>query len=241
MSSLYYHNKSDIVLTSGSRYISALEERIAFLEARIPEYAKDHFEAGPKDTPSPVAEVPSAPRRRPSRRQSTDPSDDEDSPLVDGVAYLSLCASGATDTTPEPFYLGPSSGATIARMIQSSIFGTSKLSLPDSMSPGQRDVLRPSQPIDLTGPAVLSVEGSTCEFPPLAQAQVLFEVFFNRLHTRWPILDRKEYQQLFDQQYDQGTLSVQQRSIFHLIYAISSRFLQLTKKRHHVDPQVSPV
>jgi hypothetical protein len=53
-------------------------------------------------------------------------------------------------------------------------------------------------------------------------------------------LDRKEYQQLFAQQYNQGALSIQQRSIFHLIYAISARFLQLMKKPHHVDPQVSP-
>lgn len=221
-----------------SLYISALEERIAFLEARIPEYAKDHFEAGSNQTPSPAAGVPSAPRRKHSRRLFADPSDDEDSPLVDGVAYLSLCASGVTDTAPEPFYLGSSSGATIARMIQSSIFRSSKLALPDSISPGDRDVLRPSSPIDPTRPSVLLADGSTCEFPPPAEAQVLFEVFFNRLHTRWPILDRKEYQQLFDQQYEHGALSVQQRSIFHLIYSISSRFLQLTKKRHLADPQV---
>jgi hypothetical protein len=215
-----------------------LEERIAFLEARIPEYAKDHFEAGSKQAPSPAAESPSAPRRRPSRRQFADPSDDEDSPLVDGVAYLSLCASGVTDTVPEPFYLGPSSGATIARMIQSSIFRTSKTALLDSISPGNRDVLRPSSPIDLTRTSAQLADGSTCEFPPLAEAQILFEVFLNRIHTRWPILDRKEYQQLFDQQYNQGALSIHQRSIFHMIYAISSRFLQLTKKRHYVDPQI---
>lgn len=205
----------------------------------MPEEGQDHFETTLNSTPSPAAEAFRPPRRRPSRHQSTDLSEDEDTALVDGVAYLSLCASGTTDTDPEPFYLGSSSGATIARMIQSSIFRSSKLSLPGNTSPGhQQDVLRPSQTtIDLTGSPVWLLDTSPSEFPPRAQAQVLFAVFFDRLHTRWPILDRKQYQQNFEQQYNQGALPLLQRSILHLIYAISSRFLQLMKKTHHVDPQ----
>jgi hypothetical protein len=207
----------------------------------MPEEGQDHFETTLNSTPSPTADAFRPPRRRPSRHQSTDLSEDEDTALVDGVAYLSLCASGTTDTDPEPFYLGSSSGATIARMVQSSIFRSSKLSLPGNTSPGhQQDVLRPSQTmVDLTGsPVPLPlIETTPSEFPPRAQAQVLFAVFFDRLHTRWPILDRKQYQQIFEQQYNQGALPLLQRSILHLIYAISSRFLQLIKKPHHVDPQ----
>ncbi|KAB5558605.1 fungal-specific transcription factor domain-containing protein [Coniochaeta sp. 2T2.1] len=202
----------------------------------MPEYGQDHFENGPATTPSPTAhEVPLPTKRRPARRQSTDISEDDDTSLVDGVAYLSLCASGTTDTAPEPFYLGSSSGATIARMIQSSIFRSSKLSLPSPSSPGTQDVLRPTLTPVPRSPVF--EEGPRCEFPPRAQAQALFGVFFDRLHTRWPILDRKLYYHLFEQQYDQGALPLIQRSILHLVYAISSRFLQLTKKNHHVDPQ----
>ncbi|OIW33470.1 hypothetical protein CONLIGDRAFT_677254 [Coniochaeta ligniaria NRRL 30616] len=220
-----------------SLYISALEERIAFLEARMPEYGQDHFETGPATSPSPTtaAETPLPTKRRPARRQSTDLSEDDDTSLVDGVAYLSLCASGTTDTAPEPFYLGSSSGATIARMIQSSIFRASKMSLPNPSSPGTQDVLRPTL-TPIRGSPVFEA-GPRCEFPPRAQATALFAVFFDRLHTRWPILDRKLYYHLFEQQYNQGALPLLQRSILHLIYAISSRFLQLTKKNHHVDPQ----
>lgn len=156
---------------------------------------------------------------------------------MDGVAYLSLCASGTTDTAPEPFYLGSSSGATIARMIHSSIYGSPRLSLPSRASAGTQHVLRPTVP-PIPRASVFG-EGATCKFPPRAQAQALFGVFFDKLHTRWPILDRKLYYDLFEQQYSQGSaVSLPQRSILHLIYAISSRFLQLMKKDCHVDPQV---
>jgi hypothetical protein len=75
------------------------------------------------------------------------------------------------------------------------------------------------------------------EFPPPAQAQRLFSVFFNRLHTRWPILDRKLYEQIYEHQYEQGTLPIIERSGLHLIYAISARFMQLTKQSSDVDPE----
>jgi hypothetical protein len=77
------------------------------------------------------------------------------------------------------------------------------------------------------------------EFPPPTQAQRLFSVFFNRLHTRWPILDRKVYEEVFKIQYQQGALSTIERSDLHLIYAISARFLQLTKQAADVDSEVS--
>jgi len=120
-------------------------------------------------------------------------------------------------------------------MIQSSIFRTSKLSLSGPSSSGTQDVLRPTSTPVPQSPVY--EETPRCEFPPRAQAQALFGVFFDRLHTRWPILDRKLYYSLFEQQYNQGALPLLQRSILHLIYAISSRFLQLMKKNHHVDPQ----
>lgn len=74
------------------------------------------------------------------------------------------------------------------------------------------------------------------EFPPPAQAQALFDVFFDRLHTRWPILDRRLFAALLEQQSNQGALSIVQRSLLHLIYAITARFLQLMKKSCNVDP-----
>ncbi|KXH45545.1 fungal specific transcription factor domain-containing protein [Colletotrichum salicis] len=215
-----------------SRYISALEERIAFLEARLPDFAEDHFAV------TSSAATPPEPKTRGTRRDSRDsPSDDEPSSLVDGVAYLSLCASGTIDTAPEPFYLGSSSGATIARMIQSSIFHSSG-------NKAGVDAMATSRTVPLTSmhsrgnPSVsFSPEKLQSEFPFLEQAKMLFDVFFDRLHTRWPILDRKLYTKLFKKQYDQGALMIQHRSIMHLVYAISARFLQLMKKPCDVDPQ----
>lgn len=74
-------------------------------------------------------------------------------------------------------------------------------------------------------------------FPFPDEARHLFDVFFDRMHTRWPILDRKKYTKLFEVQYQQGALSITQRSITHLIYAIAARFEQLTRKPSQVDSE----
>lgn len=201
----------------------------------MPDYAEDHFST------SSAAKTPAPEAGEAARRESRESySEDEPSSLVDGVAYLSLCASGTTDTAPEPFYLGSSSGATIARMIQSSIFhGAGGRALSEAMAATQPGVLSPPPPPPRKTASVSShPDEMISEFPYFAEAKMLFDVFFDRLHTRWPILDRKLYTTLFEQQYDHGSLSIQQRSIMHLVYAISARFLQLMKKPCDVDPQV---
>ncbi|KAF2113161.1 fungal-specific transcription factor domain-containing protein [Lophiotrema nucula] len=213
-------------------YINALEERIAFLEAQLPEYGQDHFSSvQPEKGTRPIHH-----RRQLSTSAATvtdDGADDEDSTLVDGVAYLSLCASGTTDASPEPFYMGSSSGATIARMIQSSIFRPRKTSR-DSKP---LSTLRTGSTSSATSPTSPTYDTTAFEFPPPVQALKLFTVFFNRLHTRWPILDRKLYEQVYEHQYEQGALPIIERSSLHMIYAISARFLQLTKQGIDVDPE----
>jgi hypothetical protein len=217
-----------------------LEERIAFLEARMPQYAEDHFRSTGASTEASTEQKPET-QTNGTRLLSLEESysEDDGSSLVDGVAYLSLCASGTTETTPEPFYVGSSSGATIARMIQSCIFQTARRRASHAVAPPMSppSLLRPESSARTTPTPTL--EDHLSEYPPIDQARLLFNVFFDRLHTRWPILDRKSYTQLFELQYTQGALSIQQRSIFHLIYAISARFLQLMKKPCDVDPEVS--
>lgn len=75
------------------------------------------------------------------------------------------------------------------------------------------------------------------EYPSASLAKTLFAVFFERLHVRWPILDRRLFNLAFEKQWDQEALPVVQRSILHLIYAISARFLQLMKRKCDVDPE----
>jgi hypothetical protein len=67
---------------------------------------------------------------------------------------------------------------------------------------------------------------------------MLFDVFFERIHTRWPLLDRVVYTQVFENQYIEGALTIVERSILHLIYAITARFLSLTRKPCGVDYEV---
>jgi hypothetical protein len=76
------------------------------------------------------------------------------------------------------------------------------------------------------------------DFPDQEQAKMLFDVFFERIHTRWPLLDRVVWTKLFDKQWTQGALSIIERSFFHMIYAITGRFLSLTRKPCGVDSEV---
>lgn len=162
---------------------------------------------------------------------------DDRTSLVDGVAYLSLCASGTTDATSEPYYVGSSSGATIARVIQSSIFrGAGNRANNDAAADTERQQTETARPP--TPPASTQSDTTLLGFPDLGQARMLFDTFFERIHTRWPLLDRVIYEDLFMKQYLPGALTVVERSIFHLIYAITARFLSLTRKLHSVDSEV---
>lgn len=164
---------------------------------------------------------------------------DDRTSLVDGVAYLSLCASGTTDATSEPYYVGSSSGATIARVIQSSIFrGAGNRGNNEAAADAERQQTGTSKPP--TPPASTQSDSSSFGFPEPDQARMLFDTFFERIHTRWPLLDRVVYEDLFTKQYVAGALTVVERSIFHLIYAITARFLSLTRKLHSVDSEVRP-
>ena len=150
---------------------------------------------------------------------------------------LSLCASGTTDATSEPYYVGSSSGATIARVIQSSIVrgAGNRASHEAAADAGRHQAETAKHPMPLSS---TQSEAVTFGFPELDQARQLFDTFFERIHTRWPLLDRVVYEDLFIKQYQTGALTVVECSIFHLIYAITSRFLSLTRKLHSVDPEV---
>jgi hypothetical protein len=237
---------------SSPRYISALEERIAFLEARMPDHAEDHFANNNSDNSAAVSDTidessmgTQARRRESSNRSarnsmSDDTEVDDRSSLVDGVAYLSLCASGTTDATSEPYYVGSSSGATIARVIQQSIFkGTGNRQINEAaIASNQRCAETTTSPP--TPPLSTSAHSESLQLglPDLEQARMLFDMFFERIHTRWPLLDRVVYEDLFAKQHIPGALTVVERSIFHLIYAITARFMSLTRKLHSVDSEV---
>lgn len=230
------------------RYISTLEERVAFLEACLPDHADDHLENTIKNLPrsslsEPVSTSFSREAHRGSYRRlqagsrSEDVDHEEGESLVDGVAYLSLCASGTTDTTPEPYYVGSSSGATIARVIQSSVYRGSGRKSTVPATADQSDEAVEAAPS--MKPGFSTTDGSIPALPNEEQARMLFDFFFERIHPRWPLLDRAIYEEIFENQYIPGKLSVTESSILHLIYAITARFLAVTKKPCDVDDEVS--
>jgi hypothetical protein len=233
------------------RYINALEERIAFLEARLPDHAEDHYDIGSEGLQNPSSMANEEPFHVPQPQTnhlrcdsqaesvSEDLESDDRTSLVDGVAYLSLCASGTTDTTSEPYYVGSSSGATIARIIQSCIFRSSgkKAANQSETNTNQASGVSRQPP----PPPSAHTDEPVADFPDQEQARMLFDVFFERIHTRWPLLDRVVYTKLFEKQHVRGALAIIERSILHLIYAITARFLSLTRKPCGVDSEVSPV
>lgn len=236
-------------ILTGNRYINALEERIALLESRLPDYAQDHFNTTSENFQQDHIETAetsdSSPHvRRASCRESLTGSiseelnGDDGNSLVDGVAYLSLCASGTTDTDHEPYYVGSSSGATIARVIQSSIYrGSGRRS--SDLATANRRTQNPSTMKPSAHFADPVVSTSIDALPTPVQARALFDFFFERIHPRWPLLDRAVYEIMFQKQYSPDSLSVAERSIIHLIYAITARFLAVTKKPCGVNDEVS--
>lgn len=226
-----------------------MEERIAFLEARLPDHAQDHFNNTSRNSQQDYHEAsepfdftPQA--QRDSCRESLAGSLSEDldlddgNSLVNGVAYLSLCASGTTDTDHEPYYVGSSSGATIARVIQSSIYrGLGRR--PSDHAAKARDHQVPPTPTPSAQPGKPTANAMVDALPTQAQARALFDFFFERIHPRWPLLDRAVYERMFERQYLPDKLSIAERSILHLIYAITARFLAVTKKACGVDDEVS--
>lgn len=163
--------------------------------------------------------------------------DDEHTSLVDGVAYLSLCASGTTNANQEPFYVGSSSGATIARVLQSSIYRRPARRA-SNWSEAKSNCEVPHTPDGSDVQSTADLEVSIAPLPTPTQARMLFDFFFETIHPRWPLLDRVRYEIVFEKQYIPGTLSTTERSILHLIYAITARFLAVTRKPCGIDDEV---
>lgn len=69
---------------------------------------------------------------------------------------------------------------------------------------------------------------------------MLFDFFFETIHPRWPLLDRVRYETVFEKQNTPEVLSTTEWSILHLIYAITARFLAVTRKPCGVDDDVRP-
>jgi hypothetical protein len=90
-----------------------------------------------------------------------------------------------------------------------------------------------------TQPISSEIDESISAPPSYSDARMLFDFFFERIHPRWPLLDRAIYEDIFEEQYLPGVMSITQRSILQLIYAITARFLAVTKKPCGVDDDVS--
>ena len=234
-------------------YIGVLEERIALLEARLPDHAEDHFDHfNEREHQSTHNQLPvntaslnthhglqhEPDTRSPTKHVDVDvDDDDEQNSLVDGVAYLSLCASGTTNANQEPFYVGSSSGATIARVLQSSIYKRPlRRASTWSASNDVGTVSTPPDTSDYQSPADLGA--TAVPFPGRAQSRMLFDFFFETIHPRWPLLDRVRYETVFEKQNTPGALSVTEYSILHLIYTITARFLAVTRKPCGIDDEV---
>jgi hypothetical protein len=122
-------------------------------------------------------------------------------------------------------------------MIQSSIYHRSDLRSTNCDATSRAHKASPSTD-KAAQPAICDLSAPSAALPSYSDAHMLFDFFFERIHPRWPLLDRAVYEDIFDEQYLPGTLSIAQRSILHLIYAITARFLAVTKKPCGIDDEV---
>ncbi|KAK8027234.1 hypothetical protein PG991_004290 [Apiospora marii] len=212
-------------------YIKALEQRVAELESALASLG--HMGAGTDHLrgtvgaaiPSPHLQTPGRhvlqPPPPPPQQQHMQPdSDDDENDILIAVRDLSLSASG--------HYVGASSNITIGRVLNSVVQSqrTSIANQHDSHSIGDEDDPAPksvysAQLSDFVGVPMLS--------PNVAHR--LLEGWFRHIATRYPVLHTARVLELHA---NRDNISDEyEKSILHLVYAVSGRWLESAGEMGH--------
>ena len=201
----YSRLRSKVGYADTNRYISQLESNVATLElllaAHAPDIARDHLHGT---------------GRSPEEAKVHDDADDD---LAKGVGMLSLSAAA------EPYFIGSTSGFTLARMVHAI--------LSNSFSATARNCID----TEVRGNSPLSSDWNDIEsaekvgLPPPQVADQLVSMFFNRIHTAYPILDKVAFFQSYSRRYDLNPNTPSDRMrLFsqHIVYAISARYFEIS-------------
>ncbi|KAJ9235380.1 transcriptional regulator family: Fungal Specific TF [Paecilomyces variotii] len=229
---------------SSPGYTRALEERIAYLEGRLSE-----FESRPRDEPSVSfrqSQTPISPQATTRRTTSN--------PLGEIVGFLTVGSS-----LDAPAYVGSSSGLSLAvnlgEMVQATVWNNV---LPPSSDPsrkasgGPKDVNGAAISSEKGGPSVINrparmedLTANAAEPPNEEMGARILKAYINRLHPRYPFLDRKELWALHEKRFSLSGIPHERLSkaekfgLFklYLVYSIGATMMQLSEKYNYTAPE----
>lgn len=203
-------------------YIKALEQRVAELEAYIasighPRMGSDHQASLGQSTQHTTAPTGQS-NQTPEQAQQED--DDDANDILLAVRDLSLSASG--------HYIGASSNITIGRVL-SSVVHSQRTSIPTAHEE------QPGQGEDDPAPkSIYSTNAGDMIGVPFLSPQVagrLLHGWFRHIATRYPVLHSAEVVRLH---HNRDNLTDEyERTILHLIYAVSGRWLESAGEMGH--------
>ncbi|KAL1882370.1 hypothetical protein Plec18167_002786 [Paecilomyces lecythidis] len=227
-------------------YTRALEERIAYLEGRL-----SSVESRAADEPENRIADPSVSFRSsqaPISPQAT--SRTTSNPLGEIVGFLTLGSS-----LDAPTYVGSSSGLSLAvnlgEMVQATVWDKVLLQPsdpPKNTSGGRKGANggEESGP-NVTGRPIRMEEliANAAEPPNEEMGKRILEAYINRLHPRYPFLDRNELWVLHEKRFSlkgipHERLSKTERfGLFklYLVYSIGATMMQLSEKYNYTAPE----
>ncbi|RYP51832.1 hypothetical protein DL768_002908 [Monosporascus sp. mg162] len=206
-------------------YIKVLEQRVAELESYLaslghPITGNDHLRLlsqGAQTRPSSQQDVTSVQRSQ-SSLQTQQPSDDDTNDILIAVRDLSLSASG--------HYVGGSSNITIGRVLNS-VVNSERASHPIVKDEQLQEQSDPA-PKSIYSTNVGEMIGVHLLTPSVAEK--LLHGWFRHIHTRYPILHSARLVSLHN---NRGNLNEYDKTILHIVYAISGRWLESAGEMGH--------
>lgn len=146
--------------------------------------------------------------------------------ISDAVGFIAL----GDKVGREPTYVGESSGFSLAsdlgQIVQATVW-TKALS----------STISDQQPKPLS---VEDLKKSSASPPSSEMGLRILNAYFQKIHLRYPILDRSEVFELHAQRYQQANSNTQERFgtfKLYMVYAIGATILRLTEAYDHVPPE----
>ncbi|KAI1846693.1 hypothetical protein JX265_009004 [Neoarthrinium moseri] len=207
-------------------YIKALEQRVAELESALASLGhlgvgNDHLRGmlGASSSFSQQAGVSGSPSGIGSQQLRQD-SEDDGNDILNAVRDLSLSASG--------HYVGASSNITIGRVLSSVVHSQRNTVNPGIDDLGAQDEDDPA-PKSVYSTRLTDVVGEPFLSPNVAHR--LLEGWFRHTATRYPVLHTANVMDLHNNR--ENLANDYDKSILHLIYAISGRWLESAGEMGH--------
>lgn len=239
----------ELIVNGWIRYARALEERIAYLEGRLSQFESKTVENHINSTVDPAVSFRSS--QSPISSQTGTRSTTNNA-LGEIVGFLTLGSLEA------PAYVGSSSGLSLAvnlgEMVQATVWNkvlpketnrlgtnanneTPEVGSGPNGGNGTQD--KPARMEELISKGA--------EPPNEEMGKRILEAYINRLHLRYPLLDRNELWRLHEKRFRMSGIPYERLTKterfemfkLYLVYSIGASMMQLSEKYTYTAPEVS--